>query len=422
MTTTNLTIDKKRFSLCNKPVQLHSNHFELNIDEISFDLYYTIDDIVTEWDQFSLQENFAQSSYLKTIEKDSPPNLRHLYVIVKKGNDTVGTILMQSLGLKFNDSFDYEKYTTNRSGLSKLWQKIRQRIVGSFQFRMLTVGNLYLTGQYGFHFNDKIGERQYQFRIVDKIVAILKKELCNTPYRFSGLLMKDYFYKESIDQPQSYGLTPFEIDPNMILTIRKSWGTFDDYLLDMRSKYRIRLKNAIRKFKGIERRILSHDDIVNHNDQMYQLYSEILEGSGFVLVKGEENYFVNLKEELKDELQVVAYFLEDEMVGFYTWTLDKGKLDSHFIGVSSALNLRHQIYLNILMDLVKDAISVKADSIYYFRTALEIKSSVGAEPFKMVCYFRHNNVLINKLIPLIFKYFVPSQSWSQRHPFKIVKA
>jgi len=74
--------------------------------------------------------------------------------------------------------------------------------------------------------------------------------------------------------------------------------------------------------------------------------------------------------------------------------------------------------MNILMDLVKDGINQRAKSVYYFRTALEIKSSVGAEPHDMTCYFKHTRPLLNKLVPYLFNSFVPQQSWKQRHPFK----
>ncbi len=416
----NLTIRKKRFTLCNKSEELQSGHFELK-DGINIEIFFEINGIAEVWDTLSLQEHFASSAYLRTIEKDSPENLQHIYVLIKRDNVYIGCLLLQSLVLNFNDSFNYENYTTNRTWASKTWQRLRQKIVGSFKFRMLTVGNLYLTGQYGFNFIDNSLALDWQFLIVNDIILRLKKELCATSYRFSGVLMKDYFEGEELKDPSKFGFTPFEIDPNMILNLRKSWNSFDDYLLDMRSKYRIRMKNALKKFKGIERRKLELTDIIELNSNMYQLYSEILEGSGFVLVKGEKEYFINLKQELKDNLRVVGYFLKDELVGFYSWTLDNKKMDSHFIGVKSNLNLRHQIYLNILMDLVKDAIHEKAETLYYFRTALEIKSSVGAIPYRMLCYFRHNSSLINRLIPIIFKYFVPQQHWKQRHPFKSMK-
>ncbi len=318
--------------------------------------------------------------------------------------------------LDFSKSFNYEKYTTNSSFLSKIWQRIRQTAVSWIKFRLLVVGNLYLTGQYGIHIKDS--DTQDQYALVQSMLKVLKKEFCGSPYRFSGILYKDFFEDAALEDSRKLGLEAFKIDPNMILPLRANWNSFDGYLADMKSKYRVRLKNAKKKFKGIERRELSIEEVAHYNEEMYSLYEKILSGSGFVLAKGDNTYFKTLKLHLGERYHIVGYFLEDKMVGFYTWILEDDKLDSHFIGLDPTLNNRYQLYLNILLDLVNDGINQKAASIYYFRTALEIKSSVGAVPHDMVCYFRHTSSIINGVIPLVFKYFIPQQEWDQRHPFK----
>ena len=412
------TAVKKRNSIwCGKSSELPVESFHLEKHDLTISITNQIDKIQESWDRLVPNEIFAQSPYLKTLELTNPDHLSNLYVLVKEGDQHVGALLLQSLVLKLGESFNYDNYTTDRTFLSRLWQKIRQLAVSWITFRMLTVGNLYLTGQYGIHFKDR--DSNSQFRITLDILNVLKKELCNTPFRFRGALFKDFFEKEGPSDCDQMKLNSFQIDPNMILRLRPSWQSFDDYLLDMKSKYRVRLKNAMKKFKGIERRSMSNEDIDNQWERMYDLYAQILDGSGFVLAMGQKPYFHELKNQLQEALHVVGYYLDDRLVGFYTWVLDEGKMDSHFIGFETNLNNRYQIYLNILLDLVRDGVEAKADSIYYFRTALEIKSSVGAEPHEMWCYFKHTNGFLNNVVvPTAFKYFVPQQTWKQRHPFK----
>ncbi len=414
------TKTKNRKSLwCSKSAELPLHSFRLPRWNVDILLRNDIGEIDDEWDALVPDEVFAQSNYLKTLELTNPEHLRNLYVLIRSGEETVGVVLLQCLILRFGKSFNYDNYTTDRSFWSRLWQRIRQVSISWITFRMLTVGNLYLTGQYGINFKDDTFPREEQFKMIKAMLKILRKELCNTSYRFTGILYKDFFEKDAPQDCTSLGLNAFNIDPNMILRIRPSWMTFDDYLLDMKSKYRVRLKNALKKFKGIERRVIDTETLDRLWPGMYELYKMILDGSGFVLAMGKERYFLELKNQLQNNLHIEGYFLADELVGFYTWVLDHGKMDSHFIGFDPALNNRYQIYLNILLDLVKDAITHKATSVYYFRTALEIKSSVGAEPHDMLCYFRHSNGFINRVvIPIAFKYFVPQQTWKQRHPFK----
>lgn len=387
---------------------------------ITFTIHLNISEIENQWNKATLHEHFASSPYLKTLEHDSSDNLTNIYILIKNAkNSIVGTILAQRLILSLGDSFRYENYSKDQSFVSHWWQKIRQFIVNRFQFRMLTIGNLYLTGHYGYHFIDPAIEKTEQIKIVELVVKSLRKEFKCGDLRFSGVLFKDYFVEDRIPNKLINDLITFQIDPNMILDIDGAWQNFDDYLASMRSKYRIRLKNALRKFHPLQRRKLNLADISVLRESMYQLYKKILDGSGFVLAKGEKDYFYTLKKELGDQLHVIGYFKDEQLVGFYTWVIDGKKLDSHFIGVEPSLNLRHQIYLNILLDLVRDAIEYRAERLFYYRTALEIKSSIGARPHDMWCYFKHNNSLLNKyFIPTAFKYFVPKPQWVQRHPFK----
>ncbi len=407
-------------TVCRKRNDLSIIDHRLKKHTLSISVHYDIVDIADEWDSVCLDEYFAKSDYLRVIEDHSRSELRNAYVLIyNDAKELIGSVLLQHLVLRLSESFNYENYSTNRSSLSRRWQRFRQSAVSKLSFNMLTVGNLYLTGQYGYHFVDESIPQEKRYHIVDEIVKELKCEWRGTPYQFGGVLYKDYFDSEQHPAPRKIGLYPFQIDPNMILPIRKSWSDFDDYLLDMRSKYRIRMKAGIRKQKGVIRRELSLAEVERFAPDMDRLYCEVLSGSGFVLAQGDEQYFLALKKRLGDSYRVYAYFIEDEMIGFYSWILDGGKLDSHFIGVNQRLNLRHQIYLNILLDLVRDAIEVGADDLYYYRTALEIKSSIGAEPHDMWCYFRHCNPVLNKLVPVAFKYFVPHQQWVQRHPFKV---
>ena len=409
-----------RLTLCNKSEDLPDDHIPLPDYAVSFTVHDAIESIDDLWDATIGQEQFARSPYLKTIERDSPSTLKNLYVLYhSKDGKVIGALLLQHLLLDFSESFQYENYSTDRSLYSTWLQKIRQKLISLLKFRMMTVGNLYLTGHYGFRFLSDRLEQQEIFQIINKTLKILSKELCNTPFRFGGVLYKDFFEDQKPPDSKKLGMSEFFFDPNMILHINPNWQSFDDYLLDMRSKYRIRLKSAIRKFGDIEKREMTLAEIKINNDAIYKLYNSILDGSGFVLAKGEKEYFLSLKEELGDDFHLIGYFKGEKLIGFYTWVLDEGKMDSHFIGFDLSLNHKHQLYLNILLDLVRDAIDQKATSLYYFRTALEIKSSVGAIPKEMSCYFRHNNFILNRyIIPPIFRSFVPKQKWEQRHPFK----
>jgi len=405
-------------SFINTPFSVSSQRNPINGTALAYSYFLAISEVAEVWDEIAIDENFAQARYLQVLEDDAPDHIQSIYVMLYRGDKPIGVILLQHLILRLSSALRYKKYSKSASSFVRWWQGARQWMVSKFQFRLLNVGNLYLTGEYGFFFKDSGIDFQEQFSIVDKVVLDLKKRLNSTPQKFSAVLYKDFFDDSIFLDNKRSRLHPFNIDPNMILSVDQSWTCFDDYLGAMRSKYRIRMKNAIKKFEPVKKRVLGIEEVKQYNDEMYRLYCDILSGSGFVLIKSQQNYFQILKESFQDELQVVGYFLEDELVAFYTWTIDDDKMDSHFIGVNGQYNLKYQLYLNILLDLVRDAIDNRAKQLLYFRTALEIKSSIGSVPYDMTCYIRHNNRFLAMITPIVFKYFVPKQSWVQRHPFK----
>ena len=68
--------------------------------------------------------------------------------------------------------------------------------------------------------------------------------------------------------------------------------------------------------------------------------------------------------------------------------------------------------------MVAYSINKGFEEIVLARTALEIKSSVGAEPIKMYGLMQHSNFFINKKLGYFFKYLEPETIWKERNPFK----
>jgi len=70
------------------------------------------------------------------------------------------------------------------------------------------------------------------------------------------------------------------------------------------------------------------------------------------------------------------------------------------------------------VDMISLSIDIGVHRIIYGRTAMEIKSSVGAEPFHMQFYLQVQSGLINPFVPQIYKMLEPEVVWVQRRPFK----
>jgi hypothetical protein len=192
----------------------------------------------------------------------------------------------------------------------------------------------------------------------------------------------------------------------------------DAYLGAMSTKYRTRAKRAFKKLDGIERRKLSYQEIQDELPTIYRLYKDIANNAGFNMVDLNEQYLAALQRDLSDHFTMYAYYLDGKLVAFYTTIRNHEELDAHFLGYEKALNHDYQLYLNILYDIVRSGLETGCKRIVFARTALEIKSSVGAVAHELSCYLRHQNTVVNKFVPTILDYLKPVEAWHARHPFK----
>ena len=93
-------------------------------------------------------------------------------------------------------------------------------------------------------------------------------------------------------------------------------------------------------------------------------------------------------------------------------------METYFLGYDEAHQYPNQLYLNMLYDMLKFGIENRHETVVYARTAMEIKSSIGAKAKPMVVYMKHTNPFLNTILKQVFKLMNPLQDWEKRHPFK----
>jgi len=113
-----------------------------------------------------------------------------------------------------------------------------------------------------------------------------------------------------------------------------------------------------------------------------------------------------------------GYFIGERLIGFNTLIKNGNSLDTYFLGYDATIQREKMLYLNMLYDMVAYSIIKGFKEVVFARTALEIKSSVGARPVAMYGYIKHSNSLINKKMDVIFDYLEPKTEWQERNPFK----
>ncbi|WP_452227238.1 GNAT family N-acetyltransferase [Lacinutrix cladophorae] len=384
---------------------------------IHFKLFNTIDTLPESWDALPIQDIFLKTPFLQALEQSSPSNITSYYLTVYKAEKLVGIAILQRLEMYADDIFRKTSTNTFKIFAKKM---IAQIVKGN----ALIVGNVMHTGQHGLFFlTEEISQQEFLNQIGEAIVElrkIIKKEY-NKKIRI--IAFKDYFETDLIHNSHAFfnkeNLYKVQVQPNMLFPILDEWNTNEDYIAAFKKKYRDRFKRARKKGNSLQLLELDLENIKKHANTLFELYECVSDNAGINTFKLSKNHFYSLKEHLKEDFKVFGFFLNTELVGFYTLILNNNNLETYFLGYNPDLQHAHQMYLNMLYNMVSFGIENNFETIVFARTAMEIKSSIGAKPNKMFLYLKHtNNFIANTVLKLIVKYMNPIREWQERHPFK----
>lgn len=388
---------------------------------LRYSFFRSIEAAGRDWDLAApVHDLFLQRKYLSVVEANPPHGMRFGYLVFYKEDEAVGVALCQIKYFKGDDNIaDLDVPSKDPCFFNGLAKWFKRWVAGKAAADILICGNMLLTGEHGYYFDYQRIEPRVAVEILEKaldeVVDIMGREGVKMPV----ILVKD-LAPEHHDQGLELvkkGFVEFDIQPNMVLHL--PFPDFDAYLAAMSTKYRTRAKRAFKKLDGgVEKRELTLVEIQRELPRIYALYKEVAKNAGFNMVDLNEHYLFALKRDLPEHFRMFAYYEADKMLAFYTTIQNGDELEAHFLGYDKAFNHDRQLYLNILYDIVRLALENKCCSIVFARTALEIKSSVGAVAHDLYCYLRHQNSIANKLTGTILDYLKPVEEWQPRHPFK----
>ncbi len=384
--------------------------------DYTFHIYYSAKELPVDWDAFVPHDLFLQTHYLRALEAAVPSNIQLYYVGVFRNELLVGVAVIQRVQLYLKDMFRKSKVSCVKDFFKNLVSKV-------LKGNILVVGNLTHTGQHGVFYNEKdissSGYLESIFAALNTIAQDIKKREGKT---IRALMFKDYFLDDAIHQNShffnAHRLYKVSVQPNMIMRKRPEWCNMEHYIASLNKKYLRRYKRAKKKLGTIECRELNLDNIRYHSKKLHQFYLNVSNNARFNTFILPENHFYSLKSELKDDFVVFGYYLNNVLIGFFTLILNRPHLETYFLGYDSKHQYANQLYLNMLYDMVKYGIDYNFSAIVYARTAMEIKSSVGAKPEAMTVYMKHTNRFINFILREVFGLMNPKQDWKERSPFK----
>ncbi|MBD3906374.1 peptidogalycan biosysnthesis protein [Chryseobacterium sp. Ch-15] len=373
----------------------------------SFKIFNSATELPINWNIVIGQQNIMLSEeYFRVVEESKPINMKYCFVGFFSDENLIGGALYQYLS--FIEHKNFQK--------GEVLCSIRNFLTKQLSKDVMILGNNMLTGQNGFYFDTSKISTETAITLLNEASQNVQAILGKT----SLIIYKDYQkpFLKNFEDEKFKSFYRFSVQPNMILNIKTEWKCFDDYSNNLSKKYRARLKSAKKKIDGIQKLELDIESIKKYQNEMSILYQNVAENAPFNTFFLTENHFESMKQNLNDNFKVFAYFLNDKLIGFYTLILNNTDIDTYFLGYDKEIQKEKQIYLNMLFDMTEFGITNQFKRIVFGRTALEIKSTIGAEPVEIFGLIRHNSKAINPFMEKIFTSLNPKVEWIQRKPFK----
>lgn len=404
------------------PTQTSSDEYtEYQLSENGFGcrVFSSIHDL-PDWEIAQPANNlYLQRPILLTIEQAPPKDILSCYIVFYKNSQPIGVAYCQILHFKTDVNVQDKE---GKGFLKSVTGSVKTFLAKQFEYKLLVCGNLLFTGEHCYHFNKEIINQKQAAKLLDEALEKTQGYWKKRNVKTDGIFVKDISEEQDVCRQDLLDrkFRQFVFHPNMVLNRRSNWNGFEDYMQAISSKYRTRIKKAFKCGKPLEKKVLTLDQIRANKGHMYELYKKVMDTAKFNMVVLNENYIVKLKENLGDLLTVTGYYLEGEMVGYRTNILSYNELEAHFLGYDQSHNYNYKLYMNMLIDSLRQGVDSQVDRIVFARTAMEIKSTIGAVPEELYCYIRANNKMMNSIMAPLLEYFRPEDNWVQRNPFKDV--
>ena len=377
----------------------------------SYKIYASLPELPTNWDDLATSTIFLSKKYLEVLAKSSPENMICHFIGIFQNDVLVGIAVSQFLDLNKLASF---------GGRDKcIKTAARNFIFKNFCSNVLLIGNNMLTGQNAFAFSDETDQEQ-AIQTLKKAALALKKLFRSKGKKIHITSFKDFDELEIkiFDISEFKNNYRFSTQPNMVFSINDAWKSEQDYIDSLSKKYRDQFKRARKKADLIEKRKMHLEDIIEYEETIYDLYIHVAKNAPFNTFFLPKNHFRVFKEIFKDKFLFYGYFIDGKLIGFNTLIKNGEVMDTYFLGYDESIQREKMLYLNMLYDMIFYSINKGFKEIVFARTALEIKSSVGAKPVNMYGFIEHSNPVINSYMSKFFRYLEPETIWKERNPFK----
>jgi len=346
------------------------------------------------WDGLTrTQSVFMQRPFLQLMEASGPDNVQMRYALITEGGAPVAAVVAQSVFV------DGPRLIKGRSSnaVSAAFRKAIHGPLAQWQERLLVCGNLITFGQHAVATAPQ-GTRPVWPAVAEAIYRIRRADGLSGESDFIMVKDLDPHSAGGAKELRTFSFREVETDPNMVLAIRPSWKTYDDYLESLNTKYR---KVARGLQKDVEKAGCTVENLTvtdAASEEMHNLYMQVHEKAAIRLFTLRPDFQARMAETFGKDFRCTAVRRDGRIVAFVTTVKDGDTAVGFHVGFDRELNEEAPLYFRMLQAAVENAILLGCKRLSLGRTALEPKAKLGARPQPMSVWVRHRVPAMNLMV------------------------
>ena len=384
------------------------------------------DDMMTvpwdQWDALPSPSAYTDPRYFRAMAGQAKVTCRIGLLKTPEGT-CLGGIQMQSV---LTESRSPEEHMNVSLGV-KILMKILHPGGQPFRFRTLVAGQSLGTGEHAFRWSPNLSPAA-RVHFTERAF-----EECARHWGSRVWMAKDFGHdQDTALQPHwSRKWQRATFDPLMVAPLDPAWTSQDEWMEALRTKARTKVRSILARNANIAlERITDPEKLRAMGPELISMYRRVYGRASIVMGGLEKGDFARLAEEWGDDFLLVTHHFEGQLVGFHCGlhhaapsaqnpasdTAHGGTIEAYFVGFDPELNKEYALYQRMLIEFIGWGIQNGARRVIMGRTALEIKSTIGALPVSMATWVHIRLPLAMPVIRWMIRrspprVFTPRRAW-----------
>jgi len=362
------------------------------------------------WEAFPGGSAYLDRRYLTAMSGHGKVQCR-LGMIKAENGPWLGGILMQAVQTESRSPAEHMDVSLG----VRIATAIMQPGGRPFRFRTLVAGQGLGSGEHTFLWRPDIPSDQ-QVKWTEQAF-----DQCAKHWNIRVWMAKDFGPKRDAQLAPHWSRrwARATFDPVMEIPLDPTWTSTDQWQAALRTKARTKVRSILGRSTNLDvERVTDPSELDRLGPDLIALYDQVYGRASIVMGGLESRDFGRLATELDRDFLLLTFREEGHLVGFQCGIhhANSNSIEAYYVGFESEINKERALYQRMLFEFIAWGTSLGASRVVMGRTALEIKSTLGAFPVELSTYVHINLPLampflrwmIRKAPPHAFK---PRRAW-----------